>query len=301
MTLDKSKFAHIIALFSLIGISFSAPLGRLALTSGAAPIAVGVWRMAFSVPVMAIIWSISLYRNKNIKKPKVELKLKLISILSGIFLGFHFVCWYLALNNTSVFNAAVLVCLQPIYAMIGTYLVYKQKPARSVILPLTVALIGSAVLILPSSGAVGDRSLFGNIMASLSGIFMAAYLMCGRVALQKISLGGYTTVAYSVCLIMMLIIALIFHVPILLDIHIIGICLLLAIAATLFGHSLLNWSLPHVGAFFATVVLLGEPVGASIVAFIMFKTIPSIIEMLGGVMILIGIMLLVLRANRQKV
>lgn len=52
--------------------------------------------------------------------------------------------------------------------------------------------------------------------------------------------------------------------------------------------------------FFATVVLLGEPVGASIVAFIMFKTIPSIIEMLGGVMIFIGIMLLVLRANRQK-
>lgn len=300
MTEKKRKSAHLISLLSLVGISFSAPLGTLALNMGAAPVAVGIWRMAFSVPVMAVIWIISHSKNKCSGKKEVSLKKKLINILSGAFLALHFIFWYIALNNTTIFNAAALVCLQPIYAMLGSYLVFKEKPARTVLLPLIIALVGSLLLIMPSMAFSDDASVLGNAMAALSGVFLSAYLMCGKSALKNISLGGYTTVSYGVCLVIMVLTALLFKTPIFIDINIILVCLLISVAATIFGHSLLNWSLPHVGAFFATVVLLGEPVGASIVAFFMFGTVPGLVEIFGGVMILIGIALLVMRANRRQ-
>ena len=302
MALDKSKLAYAATIFSLIGISFSAPLGTYAIKSGAAPVVVGIYRMAFSLPMMAAVWIFSYAKSQKKGLPKKEISKghKLFNMLSGVFLAFHFICWYLALANTSVFSASALVSLQPIYAMVGTYLVFRQKPARSVALPLIIALIGSFVLILPSAQGEGAGSLFGNIMAAAAGIFMAAYLMCGKYSMEKISLGGYATVTYGVCLAVMAAAALIFRMPVSLDYKVLAICFALSISATLFGHTLINWSLPYVGAFFVTVVLLGEPVGASIVAYFMFGTVPGWMELAGGAMVIAGIAMLVVRSGRRK-
>jgi drug/metabolite transporter (DMT)-like permease len=153
--------------------------------------------------------------------------------------------------------------------------------------------------VLPSANGVGQGSFFGNAMAVVSGVFLAAYLMCGTYSMQKVSLGGYATAAYGTCFLVTLIVVLIFGVSVSFDLNILLICLALAVAATLIGHSLFNWSLPYVGAFFVTVVLLGEPVGASIVAYFMFGTVPGWVELLGGAMVIAGIAIMVMRANRR--
>ena len=294
-----NKAAYAVCIIALAGISFSAPLGSYAIKSGAAPVMVGIMRMAFSLPMMAAVWLFSSVKKKRADKEPPSAKHKAVNVLSGAFLALHFVCWYLALAYTSVFSASALVCLQPLYAMLGAYVVFRQKPARSVALPLAVALIGSIVLILPSAKGGVEGTFFGNVMAAAAGIFMAGYLMCGKYAMQKISLGGYATVAYGVCLALMSVFALIFKVSFVLDAKVIFICLMLALSATLFGHTLINWSLPHVGAFFVTVVLLGEPVGASVVAFFMFGTVPGWIELMGGAMVIAGIAMFVMRSSRR--
>ena len=301
MTNNKAKFARAVTLFSLAGIAFSAPLGSLAIKSGAAPVTVGMYRMAFSVPMMAVVWLVSYLKSgKNEEeKNKPEAKHRLVTVLSGVFLALHFICWYLSLANTTVFCASALVSLQPLYAMLGALIIFKQKPARSVIIPLVVAILGSVVLVLPSAEGAVQGSFFGNAMAVVSGAFLAAYLMCGTYAMQKISLGGYATVAYGTCFLATLIVVLIFRVPVSFDERILFVCLALSVSATLIGHTLFNWSLPHVGAFFVTVVLLGEPVAASIVAFFMFGTVPGWVELLGGVMIIAGIAMMMMRAGRR--
>lgn len=300
MIQKTQKFAYLICILALIGLSFGGPLGKLAINYGGHPFAIIIWRMAFSVPVMAVVWIVFNKRNKNIKVEKVTSKAKLINVLSGCFLGLHYTAWYMALANTTVFNATALGSLQPIYVMVISYLVFKEKPARGVFLSVIMALAGTIILILPSAMNPGETSVLGNLMAFLSGIFFAAYLICGRYALKSISIGGFTTVAYGVCMILILIFALIFNVNIMVGINIIIICLLLAVVSTVLGHSLINWSLQFLSVVAVTIILLGEVVGATIIAYFMFGSIPGVIEIIGGVIVLISITIFVMRANRSE-
>jgi drug/metabolite transporter (DMT)-like permease len=72
-----------------------------------------------------------------------------------------------------------------------------------------------------------------------------------------------------------------------------GIIFLMAIVAGIFGHTLYNWSLAHIRASVASVVLLGEPIGSSLLALILpwINQIPSNYTIIGGAVILLGIYL----------
>ena len=67
--------------------------------------------------------------------------------------------------------------------------------------------------------------------------------------------------------------------------------ILLALVPQLIGHSALNWSLRFVPATMVTIAVLGEPVGATILGFFILKEVPTIIELIGGALILSGIII----------
>jgi hypothetical protein len=73
----------------------------------------------------------------------------------------------------------------------------------------------------------------------------------------------------------------------------------MAIFAGILGHTLYNWSLEYVRASIASVVLLGEPIGSSILAFLLpwISQIPSEYTILGGAIILFGIYLTARKTN----
>ncbi len=59
----------------------------------------------------------------------------------------------------------------------------------------------------------------------------------------------------------------------------------------IFGHAVFNWALGYLSASFVSIALLGEPIGASVIAFFILNETPSILEVVGGGLILIGIYL----------
>ncbi len=65
----------------------------------------------------------------------------------------------------------------------------------------------------------------------------------------------------------------------------------LALIPQLIGHSTFNWALKYLSAAYVSIALLGEPVGTVILAFILLSEKPTILEMIGGVLILSGIYL----------
>ena len=67
--------------------------------------------------------------------------------------------------------------------------------------------------------------------------------------------------------------------------------LALAVIPQIFGHAVFNWGLGFLSASFVSIALLGEPIGASVIAFFILNETPSILEVLGGGLILIGIYL----------
>ena len=64
---------------------------------------------------------------------------------------------------------------------------------------------------------------------------------------------------------------------------------LLAVVPQLIGHSSLNWSLRFLPATLVTIAVLGEPVGAIALAFLILNEGPTLSEIGGGILILAGI------------
>jgi len=65
----------------------------------------------------------------------------------------------------------------------------------------------------------------------------------------------------------------------------------------IFGHTLYNWALRYLSAPVVSVSLLGEPVGASLLAYLLLGETPNSFAVFGGVVTLVGILLSAYRGN----
>jgi drug/metabolite transporter (DMT)-like permease len=64
---------------------------------------------------------------------------------------------------------------------------------------------------------------------------------------------------------------------------------LLAVGPQIVGHSSLNWALRYLSVTYVTIAALGEPVGATLLAWWVLGERPSLWAVMGGVLILAGI------------
>jgi drug/metabolite transporter (DMT)-like permease len=67
--------------------------------------------------------------------------------------------------------------------------------------------------------------------------------------------------------------------------------LLLALVPQLLGHTSFNWALRYLPASLVSVVLLGEPIGSTILAFFILQETPGWVKAGGAALILAGIYL----------
>jgi drug/metabolite transporter (DMT)-like permease len=67
--------------------------------------------------------------------------------------------------------------------------------------------------------------------------------------------------------------------------------LILALGPQLLGHTSFNYGLRYLSASYISVALLGEPIGSTLLAYIILQEAPSLLEVIGGIIILVGIAL----------
>jgi drug/metabolite transporter (DMT)-like permease len=127
---------------------------------------------------------------------------------------------------------------------------------------------------------------------------VTGYLLAGRRLRQRLSLLPYIFLTYSVAAAATLLLCLLTRQ------RFTGyssttylMFILLALVPQVIGHSAFNWALGYLSAPFVSVTILGEPVGAAILAYLMLNEIPTLMKMVGGVMILSGIYL----ASRREI
>ena len=77
-----------------------------------------------------------------------------------------------------------------------------------------------------------------------------------------------------------------------------GFLVLVALVPQVLGHSSLNWALGYVRAVMVAVVIMSEPVGATLLAWAVLGEAPPPLVVLGGAFILAGVFL-ALRAQRS--
>lgn len=218
----------------------------------------------------------------------------LVAILTGVALAIHFAAYFESLAWTSVAASVTLVQSQPVFVAIGAALVLGERIGLRKSVGILVAVAGmvamSAGELLGGGVTVGARPLFGNGLAILGAVMAAIYVLVGRSLRQRVALVPYVLVVYAACAVTLLVVAAGQGLPLT------GygsrewlIFIGLAIGPGLFGHTLVNWALEHVESSIVSVSLLGEPVGASLLALVLLAEIPTLATVAGAVVVLGGI------------
>src|SRR5690625_2173194 len=78
-----------------------------------------------------------------------------------------------------------------------------------------------------------------------------------------------------------------------------GCLFALAIIPTFFGHSLLNWALKWVSTSTISMAIVFEPIGASILAYIILKEHVTWSQWLGGTIVIFGLFLFIVSTTRK--
>jgi len=227
----------------------------------------------------------------------------LLGLLSGIFLAVHFATWITSLEYTTITNSVVLVSTSPLWVALIAPIFLKEKLTKTVIIGMLLTLFGGTLIAFsdncawdggfrcaPLSGFGQAEASYGNFLALAGAWAIAGYLLIGRRLRAKMSLIPYIFLVYGMAAMVMLVILIVSGQSLL------GYSpttylwlLLIAVFPQLIGHSTYNWALRYLPVALVAVTTLGEPIGSSILAFVILKEIPTSLQIIGGVLILAGI------------
>jgi len=290
-----------VALFtSIVAVSFAA---ILIISCDAPPLTISFYRLFFTT---LIILPFVLFQKKTrleiVKLPRSTI---FMMIIIGIILAAHFALWITSLTKTSVASSVILVTAHPILVGPISYYFLKEKLSKINAIGISISLVGVITLVYGNYGfsSMGLDTFEGNILAMLGGTAAGLYILGGRKLRKDISVFTYALIVYCVGTITLFFICLLFNSPLTnLSIKDYQIIFLMAIVAGIFGHTTYNWSLRYIKASIASVALLGEPIGSTILAYAIpsINQEPSVYTLIGGSIILLGIYLTSRKLNEKK-
>lgn len=217
-------------------------------------------------------------------------QLKVIFI-SATFLTIHFATWITSLKFTSVASSVVLVQSSPIFVAFGSIIFLKERPSALMITGALIALFGTVVISVHDFSQ-DSSSLTGNLLAISGAVGAAGYLLAGRKLRAEIDTFRYVTAVYSITAILLLIITLMSGAPLFAyNSKVYLLFFAIAFFPQIIGHTSINWSLKFFSATAVSIIILGEPIGASILAFFILGEKLTLIKIIGGLVILSGVLI----------
>ena len=274
----------ILLVIGVLGISFSAIFVRF---SSAPSEVTAAYRLLWTVLIM----SPYVFGSRKIRQELLHFDRKLLiqSGISGVLLAIHFWTWFESLQHTSVASSTIIVCTEVIWVALGYCIFMKGHLTKKSILAIAITLAGSVIMALSDSSMAGNE-LFGDLLSLAAALAVAAYTLLGRSVRQEASTTAYTYIVYVFCAATLLLIILIRQVPMFgYGFPSILSGLLLAVFSTLLGHSIFSWCLKYFSPAFVSASKLCEPVIAGIAASFLFGEVPAVLQIIGGIIILGGV------------
>ncbi len=208
---------------------------------------------------------------------------------SGMALALHFALWIASLSYTTVASSVLLVDTTPFFIGLASQWLLDKPCRRQFWTGLAVAFLGCLV-IFRGDWSQSQNSLKGNALALAGAIAFAVYLLLGSSARQKLSLVAYVWPVYGAAAVVLTGICLISHTPLRGYPHsTYAYLFLLGLVPQCIGHTTYNWSLRWLPPELVALIGLAEPVGASILAYFILHESLTVLKLVGGGIILLGI------------
>jgi len=288
---ESSKSIGLPLTISIIAISFSAIFVKW---SHAPASILSMYRMLFaSLLMLPIVW-----KNRGEFK-KIVKKDWMLLFFSGTFLALHFTLWFESLKLTTVASSTIILSLQPLVSLVGGFFLFKERSTVSAMLTMAIAIVGAAMIGWGDWG-LSQKAMLGDLLSFFSVIAVVGYLLIGQSVVKKV-----LHWIYSFCVF--------FTAGILLAIFNLstgvafggyrsqewGIFLLLAIVPTV-AHIINNWLLNYVNATTISMSILGEPVGATILAVLLLGERLVGWQIVGGILVLFGVFFFLLQQQKPQ-
>ena len=220
----------------------------------------------------------------------------------GVLFALNLTVFFTAVRHTSIANAAVIGTLTPVITLPIAVGWLGEKLTSLRVLCCTVAVAGVVWAVLASPGVAEGgpkRTWTGDGLAVASLLIWVAYIFVTKAARQKITtlefLAGSTlvgAVAQTAAVGVMLAIGL--SLP-----NIRGTgwlwLVLLTVGPGMIGHGLVTWAHRHVDATVSTVLMQGEPVGATLAAAVFLNEAFTVVQGVAMAVVIAAVALLAAR------
>jgi len=211
---------------------------------------------------------------------------------AGFLLAVHFISWIASLQMTTIADSIFLVSTHPVFAVIFSIFILREYPHRRTIPVFLIAMLGMYLIVSRDSDP-GMISITGDLLAIVSAVSFAAYLLLARLHRDQKDFPGYLVIVYGSAAVVCAMFDIFTGSPFT------GfngtswiMMILLALGPHLSGHSILNWCSRKIPVYKVNLGLLLEPVIATAGGVILFGEYPPPVFFAGAGCILSALILL---------
>ncbi|MDZ7343689.1 MAG: DMT family transporter [candidate division KSB1 bacterium] len=288
----SARLAGVLAL-GITAVSFASILIRWC---PAPPMSIAFYRLLFASLFFALFTGLQARQEWR----AMQRSALTLGVISGLGLAAHFATWIASLFYTTVANSVVLVSTSPIFVALGARFILREPARPLLFVGLVVALVGAAIITLADTGT-GRDSLKGDLLALAGAISVSVYFLTGRILRQRLSTSAYVAMSYGTAAVVLFFATLLVNAPLIgFAPQVFGIFALIALVPQVIGHTSFNWALKHLSAPAVSVMLLGEPIGASVLAYVLLDEKIGWWTLLGGMVTLLGVMIVLLAEARSR-
>jgi drug/metabolite transporter (DMT)-like permease len=290
---DRSAFlAGVLAMLgAALAMSISPSLVRFA---DVGPLSSAFWRVFLAMPVL-YMWMRAEERQPGQAKGKTW---SLPIVLTGVFFAGDLLLWHLAIMQTTIANATFFATMAPLWVVIFGWLALKQTVSGATMAGLGLCILGGSALVYQSMGMDASH-MIGDALAIGTGVFFGLYFLAVGAARRETGAARVTFEMSLITIAILLVAALVVEGDIMPhSIQGWSVLFALALVSHAGGQGLLSVALGRLPTVFSSLVIFLEAVAAAGFAWVLQGEPVSVLQAIGGAIILAGIW--IARPRRKK-
>lgn len=247
------------------------------------------WRMILASPFLMLGWLFLPVSPRRHPVYEPNAKAYGLLILAGIAFAVDLIVWNYGVAFTTVANATLFVNFAPLIVAFINWKFLKKPLSRNLILGMFTAILGGFFLTWPHLSSAPDLFL-GDSLSLLAACFYGVYLVSVHEARKFFNTCFIMVVTGFITALTAFAAALILNHP--LNIETVGswqALIGLALVVQVFGQGLITCAMGGLSSTLSALFLLMQPVFSAIIAWQLFEEELIALQMLGMVVILLGI------------
>ncbi len=289
------RHPRLAALLGAMCIAFSGIFYRL---SDVPPSTATLFRCLYGLPLLAALAWLEQRRLGRLPANSVRL-----AAIAGVFFAADLTFWHHAIGAVGAGLSTVLGNLQVVVVGLVAWLVFGERPSRSVAFALPIVLAGIVLISgLVGSGAYGANPPLGVVLGVLTAVSYGGYLLVMRRGAQdeRRPAGPVAISTLSTAVVAIVVGAPLGELELVPTWPAHGWLALYGLTSQSLGYVLISMSLPRLPAVLTSIILLSQPVATVVLAMILLEEAPSVPQLVGVGLVIAGVAIATLRLDRLQ-